>query len=416
MKSKTLFTWFLHFALGISSGLPLLLTGSTLQAWMTDQHVDLKAIGLFALVGIPYSLKFLWAPFMDRYRLPFLTKRRGWMILTQIFLALSILGLGFTDPLTSSVKTAVFALLVSFMSASQDVVIDAYRTESLIGNELGLATSSYITGYRVGMLVAGAGSLLLVGEYQLSWQQIYALMASMLSVGVVAALFAPEVKTIAHAKTLKEAVIVPFVEFFTRPQAFWVFAFILFYKFGDNLAGAMTTPFILKMGYTKVEYALVAKGAGFFAVIAGGVFGGPLMLRLGIVRSLWIFGIGQAIAVAGFALLASVDHHLNILSLVIVSENFFIGCGAAAFTAFLSSITNKKFSATQFALLTALMSVSRSVLSAPSGWLAEKLGWVEYFLMCVVLAVPGLLLLLKIQDQIKKREASPEITAPESET
>jgi PAT family beta-lactamase induction signal transducer AmpG len=408
--------WILHFALGISSGLPLLLTGSTLQAWMTDQKVDLKSIGLFALVGIPYSLKFLWAPFMDRYRLPFLTKRRGWMLLAQILLALAILGLGFTDPLNNPFKTAFFAVLVSFMSASQDIVIDAYRTESLKGKVLGLATSSYITGYRVGMLVAGAGSLFIVDQYKISWSGIYAIMAVLLSIGTIAALFAPESQSVPSVKTLKEAVVDPFVEFFTRPQALWLLVFILFYKFGDNLAGAMTTPFILKIGYTKTEYALVAKGAGFFAVIAGGVFGGPLMARLGIVRSLWVFGIGQAIAVAGFAVLASVGHNLNVLSAVIISENFFIGCGAAAFSAFLSSITNRKFSATQYALLTALMSVSRSVLSAPSGWIAEKLGWVEYFLFCVGLAVPGLLLLIKIQGRLLKQEEYPETLAPETDT
>ena len=302
------------------------------------------------------------------------------------------------------------------MSASQDIVIDAYRTESLKGKILGLATSSYITGYRVGMLVAGAGSLYVVDQYHLSWHSIYAIMAVMLSIGAIAALFAPEVEAVPTVRTLKEAVVDPFIDFFMRPQALWLLAFILFYKFGDNLAGAMTTPFILKIGYTKTEYALVAKGAGFFAVIVGGVFGGPLMARLGIVRSLWVFGIGQAIAVAGFAVLASVEHSINVLSAVIISENFFIGCGAAAFSAFLSSITNRKFSATQYALLTALMSVSRSVLSAPSGWLAEKLGWMEYFLFCVALAVPGLLLLLKIQGRLLRQEEHPEILAAESET
>jgi PAT family beta-lactamase induction signal transducer AmpG len=398
--------WLLHFALGISSGLPLLLTSSTLQAWMTDQKVDLKAIGLFALVGIPSSLKFLWAPFMDRYSLPFLTKRRGWMIGTQVLLALAILGLGYTDPLNSPVKTAFFALLVSFMSASQDVVIDAYRTESLNGKKLGMATSSYITGYRVGMLMAGAGSLFIVDHYHFSWAEIYTVMSLLLSIGVVAAFFAPEQPNVPKPQTLTQAVVEPFLDFFKRPQAPWLLFFIIFYKFGDNLAGAMTTPFILKIGYTKTEYAFVAKGAGFFAVLAGGFLGGPLMLRLGIIRSLWVFGVGQAIAVAGFAVLASVGHSMGVLSGVIVSENFFIGCGAAAFTAFLSSITNKKFSATQFAVLTSLMALSRSVLSTPSGWLAERLGWQTYFLMCVCLAIPGLLLLVKIQESVKKTETA----------
>ena len=396
--------WLIHFALGIAAGLPLLLTGSTLQAWMTEQNVNLKAIGVFALVGIPYSLKFLWAPFIDRYTLPFLSKRRAWIIVTQIILALSILGLGFSDPAASPVRTAFFAVLVCFMSASQDIVIDAYRTESLNGKLLGLATSSYITGYRVGMLVAGAGSLFIVDQYHLPWSSIYAIMAVMLAIGSIATLVAPEREIVIHPRTLKEAVIDPFVEFFKRPQALWLLAFIIFYKFGDNLASAMTTPFILKIGYTKTEYALVAKGAGFFAVIVGGLLGGPLMLRLGIVRSLWVFGIGQAIAVSGFAFLAGVPHSINALTGVIVSENLFIGCGAAAFSAFLSSVTNKKFSATQYALLTSLMALSRSVLSAPSGWLAEELGWMNYFLFCVGLAIPGLLLLLKIQGPLKKAE------------
>jgi PAT family beta-lactamase induction signal transducer AmpG len=290
------------------------------------------------------------------------------------------------------------------MSASQDIVIDAYRTESLDGKILGMATSSYITGYRVGMLIAGAGSLFIVDQYHLSWQNVYAIMAVMLSLGALAVMMAPEREVISHPKSLKEAVVDPFLDFFKRPQALWLLAFIIFYKFGDNLASAMTTPFILKMGYTKTEYALVAKGAGFFAVFAGGLLGGPLMLKLGIIGSLWVFGVGQAIAVAGFAWLATVEHSINALTIVIVSENFFIGCGAAAFSAFLSYITNKKFSATQYALLTSLMALSRSVLSAPSGWLAESLGWVTYFVTCVLLAIPGLLLLAKVQSHVKKPE------------
>ncbi len=389
--------WIIHFFLGMSSGLPLLLTASTLQAWMTEEKVDLKAIGLFALVGIPYSLKFLWAPFMDRFTLPLLTRRRAWMILTQILLALSILALGFTDPSGSPYTTALFAVIVAFMSSSQDIVIDAYRTESTSGPTQGMATSAYITGYRVGMLIAGAGALLIADKYGFSWQGVYALMACFMAVGAVATIIAPEKEVLPSPRSMKEAVVDPFIDFFKRPEALWLFLFIIFYKFGDNLASAMTTPFILKIGYTKTEYALVAKGAGFFAVFAGGLLGGPLMLRLGIVGSLWVFGVGQAIAVAGFAWLAQVSHSIDALTVVIVSENFFIGCGAAAFSAFLSSITNRKFSATQYALLTSFMSLSRNVLSAPSGWLAEQLGWTQYFVMCALLTIPGFMLLAKIQ-------------------
>ena len=390
-------TWFLHFLLGISAGLPYLLTGSTLQAWMTDKHVDLKAIGIFALVRVPYNFKFVWAPLMDKFKLPFLTRRRAWMVTTQVLLALMLVGLGFSDPIDSPVKIAVFALLAAFLSASQDIVIDAYRTESLDGKMLGMATSSYITGYRVGMLIAGAMALFVVDQYHFSWSSVYALMAVFLSIGTFAALIAPENKITIAPKTLREAVVEPFLDFYKRAQAGWILLFILFFKFGDNLAGAMTTPFILSNGYTKTEYALVAKGAGFFAVIVGGFVGGPLMLKLGIMRSLWVFGVGQAIAVAAFAWLARIPHSVDALSLVIMSENFFIGCGAAAFSAFVSSITNKKFSATQYALLTSFMALSSTVLSTPSGYLVEKLGWSNYFIFCALLAIPGFLLLLKIQ-------------------
>jgi PAT family beta-lactamase induction signal transducer AmpG len=390
-------TWLLHFLFGISSGLPYLLTGSTLQAWMTEQKVDLKAIGIFALVRTPYSLKFLWAPFMDKIRLPFLTRRRGWMIATQVLLALALLGLGFSDPTASPLRIAVFAVLVSVASASQDIVIDGYRTETLTGNIQGLATSSYITGYRVGMLVAGAFALLIVDHFHFTWAGVYALMAAFLSVGAIAALIAPESPTSPAPRTMKEAVVEPFLEFFKRPGAWVMLLFILFFKFGDNLAGAMTTPFILSSGYTKTEYAIVAKGAGFIAVMAGGILGGPLMLRLGILRSLLVFGIGQALAVSGFIWLALVPKDMTVLSIAIVGENFFIGCGAAAFSAFLSSITNARYSATQYALLTSLMSFSSTVLSTPSGWLAAKLGWAGYFGFCAALAAPGLLLLIWVR-------------------
>ena len=394
--------WLVHFLLGISSGLPYLLTGSTLQAWMTDQHVDLKVIGLFALVRTPYNFKFIWAPLMDRFSFPFLTHRRGWMVVIQILLAAALVALGFSDPSANPFKIALFAVLVSFMSSSQDIVIDGYRTESLSGKIQGMATSSYITGYRIGMLMAGALALYIVDQFHWAWSSVYALMATFISIGVLASLIAPEAKSTLAPKTLKEAVIDPFLDFFKRAQAIWLLLFIVFYKFGDNLAGAMSTPFILSIGYTKTEYALVAKGVGFFAVLAGGFLGGPLMLKLGVKKSLWFFGVGQAIAVMSFAWLANIPHDVKSLSIVILSENFFIGCGAAAFSAFLSNITNKKFSATQYALLTSLMALSSTVLSSPSGYLVEKLGWSSYFIFCALITIPGFLLLAKIQKSIQE--------------
>ncbi len=390
-------TWILHFFLGISSGLPFLLTLTTLQAWMTEEHVNLKAIGIFALVRFPYSVKFLWAPFIDKISLPFLTRRRGWMVLTQGLLALSVLALGLSNPVSSPWLVAGCAVLVAFMSASQDVVIDAYRTESLSGNAQALATSAYITGYRVGMMIAGALALYLVDQFKISWSSVYALMAAFMVIGTIAALLAPEKEVTPAPRSMKEAVIEPFLEFFRRPGAIWVLLFIMFFKFGDNLASAMTTPFLLTVGYTKTEYALVVKGAGFIAVLVGGFLGGPIMMRIGAIRSLWVFGLGQALAVSGFAILAVIPKNLSALSWVIMSENFFIGCGAAALTAYISSVTSNKYTATQYALLTSFMSLSSTVLSSPSGYLVNVVGWNRYFIFCALLAIPGLLLLFFIQ-------------------
>jgi PAT family beta-lactamase induction signal transducer AmpG len=398
-------TWILHFFLGISSGLPFLLTLTTLQAWMTEEHVNLKAIGIFALVRFPYSVKFLWAPFIDKISLPFLTRRRGWMVLTQGLVALSVLALGLSNPVTSPWLVAGCAVLVAFMSASQDVVIDAYRTESLSGNAQALATSAYITGYRVGMMIAGALALYLVDQFKISWSSVYALMAAFMVIGTVAALLAPEKEVTPAPRSMKEAVVEPFLEFFRRPGAIWVLLFIMFFKFGDNLASAMTTPFLLSIGYTKTEYALVVKGAGFIAVLVGGFLGGPIMMRVGAIRSLWVFGLGQALAVSGFAVLAVIPKNLSALSWVIMSENFFIGCGAAALTAYVSSVTSTKYTATQYALLTSFMSLSSTVLSSPSGYLVNVIGWNRYFIFCALLAIPGLLLLAFIQKKGVQRVA-----------
>ena len=389
--------WFLHFFLGLSSGLPLLLTWSTLQAWMTESHVNLKTIGIFALVRTPYNFKFLWAPLMDRIRLPFLTRRRAWMIVTQVLIAASLFGLGKTDPVTNPFIVALFAVLVSFFSASQDIVIDAYRTETLEGGLQGLATSSYITGYRVGMLIAGALALYAGGHFKLGWSAIYSIMAVLMLIGVVAALAAPEGEFAPAPRTLAEAVVEPFKEFLSRTGVVWMLALIIFFKFGDNLANSMTTPYILSNGYTKEEYAIVAKGYGLAAALLGGIIGGPVMVRLGVIRSLWVFGLGQALAVSGFIWLSMVPKSIPILAAVIMGENFFIGCGSAAFSTYISNITNPRYTATQFALLTSLTTLSSTVLTVPSGFLVERLGWTSFFVLCVALAVPGLLLITRVR-------------------
>ncbi len=382
------------FLMGFSCGLPLLLTISVLQAWMKEEGVDLTVIGLMALVGLPYTLKFLWAPFLDRFTLPFLGRRRGWLLVAQLALMFSIAGLGTTDPVSNPWIVAFAAFLVTFFSASQDIEVDAYRREDLSDEELGLGSSLYINGYRIGMLPASGGGLIMAD--QMPFSMVYLLMAGAMLPGIITTLLAPEPQTnMGKPETPKSAVIDPLVEYFSRNGALWILAFILLYKIGDTMASAMTTPFYLDIGFSKTEIGAVVKLFGFWATIAGGLIGGVLMIRLGIDRSLWIFGILQAISTACFAILARVGYSIPTLSWVIGFENFSSGMGTAAYAAFMASITNKKFTATQYALLTSLMGVPRVIASAPTGFLAKNIGWEAFFVTCTLIAIPGLLLLLK---------------------
>ncbi|MEA1900141.1 MAG: AmpG family muropeptide MFS transporter [Thermodesulfobacteriota bacterium] len=380
--------------MGFSCGLPLLLTITVLQAWMKEEGVDLTVIGLMALVGLPYTLKFLWAPFLDRYTLPFLGRRRGWLLTAQLFLFFSIIGLGLTDPGGHPWMVAFAALLVTFFSASQDIVVDAYRREDLPDEELGLGSSFYINGYRVGMLLASGGGLILADH--VSFSTVYLIMAACMLPGVLTTFFAPEPEIAAGTpESLKEAVLCPLIDYFSRKGALWILAFILFYKIGDTMASAMTTPFYLDIGFSKTEIGAVVKLFGFWATIIGSLIGGVLMLRQGIYRSLWIFGFLQALSTAGFALLARIGHSISALSAVIAFENLSSGMGTAAYVAFMASITNKKFTATQYALLSSLMGVPRVLASAPTGFFAKSFGWENFFIFCTLIAVPGMLLLLK---------------------
>lgn len=380
--------------MGFACGLPLLLTISVLQAWMQEEGVDLTVIGMMALVGLPYTLKFLWAPFLDRFTLPFLGRRRGWLLLAQVALIISIACLGLTDPGKRPWMVALVALFVTFFSASQDIVVDAYRREDLPDEELGLGSSIYIYGYRVGMLLASGGGLIMADH--MSFSTVYLIMAACLFPGVVTTLLAPEPEVAAGTpKTLKEAVLEPLLEYFSRDGALWILVFILLYKVGDTMAGAMTLPFYLDMGFSKTEIGTVVKLFGFWATIAGSLAGGILMLRLGINRSLWIFGFLQAISTACFTFLARVGYSIPALSGVIAFENFSSGMGTAAFIAFMASITNKKFTATQYALLTSLMGVPRVMASAPTGFFAKNLGWESFFIFCTLAAIPGMLMLWK---------------------
>ena len=379
--------------MGAASGLPLLLTGSVLQAWLKRSGVDLSSIGLFALVGLPYTLKFLWSPLFDRYAPPLLGRRRGWLLLTQLAVAASLFALSLSHPSPGDLwPVSVAALLVAFFSASQDIVVDAYRRESLSDNELGLGSALYVNGYRVGMLVAGGGGLILAGTY--AYETMYRLMAAVMAACIVVTLLAPEPPLPeGRPRTLAAAVFLPFRDYFARDGAWLTLAFILLYKLGDTMASAMTTPFYLERGYSEIEIGAVVKLFGFWATIAGGTLGGVWILRIGTNRALWLFGLGQMLSTFGFVVLAGVEPTRAALATVVAIENFTAGLGTAAFVGFMAALTDRRFTATQYALLTSLMGVPRVFASAPTGWLAERLGWPEFFLLCTLIAIPGLVLL-----------------------
>jgi PAT family beta-lactamase induction signal transducer AmpG len=382
------------FIMGFACGLPLLLTITVLQAWMKEEGVDLAVIGLFALVGLPYTLKFLWAPFLDRFTLPFLGRRRGWLIVAQILLICSIAGLGLTSPGKSPWIVALAAFLVTFFSASQDIIVDAYRREDLADEELGLGSSFYVNGYRIGMLLASGGGLIMADH--MSFAMVYLIMAACMLPGLLTTLLTPEPATpFGTPKSMKEAVINPLVEYLSRNGSLWILAFILLYKIGDTMASAMTTPFYLDIGFSKTEIGTVVKLFGFWATIIGGLAGGVIMLKIGINRSLWIFGFFQAVSTAGFAILSRIGVNIPALAGVIAFENLSSGMGTAAYVAFMASITNKKFTATQYALLSSLMGVPRVLASAPTGFFVNQMGWFGFFIFCTFIAIPGMLLLLK---------------------
>ncbi len=380
--------------MGFSGGLPLLLTMGVLQAWMKEGGVDLTWIGMITLVQIPYTWKFLWAPFLDRFIPPFLGRRRGWLLMSQIALMASIVGLGYSDPVKNTWMMIVAAVLVAFFSATQDIVIDAYRREDLPDEELGLGSSMYVYGYRLGMLLASGGGLILADF--ISFSQVYFIMALCLLPGVITTLFTPEPKvSVGIPRTMREAVVNPMVDYFSRNGAIWMLAFILMYKIGDTMASAITIPFYLEIGFSKTEIGTVVKFFGTAATLAGAALGGLLLLKLGIYRGLWIFGILQALSTAGFAILARIGYNISMLSGVIAFENLSSGMGTAAFVAFMASITNKKFTATQYALLTSLMGLPRALASSVTGLMAKNIGWESFFIFCTLIAIPGMLLLLK---------------------
>ena len=403
LEKKMLIT----LGMGFVSGVPLLLTITLLQAWLTDEGVSKSTIGLFALVGVPYSLKFLWAPIFDRYVISKLGRRRGWILITQVLLIFSIIGLGMTNPAMNAANVALLAIFVTFFSASQDIVIDAYRRESLSDNEQVLGASSYVLGYRIGMLSAGAGGLILADL--MSYQFVYLIMALVMIGGVLITLIADEPINFSEPSTFLDAVRNPFVEFFKRHGdsinnnisiPILILLFILLYKVGDTMAHSLSTNFYLEMGYTKTEIGTVVKVFGLIATLVGAFIGGLLSIKIGLYKSLVSFGIFQAIATLGFSVLAISTKSLILLASVITLENLAAGMGYTAYLAFIANMTNKQFTATQFALMTAIMSLPRTLFSGSSGFLVEILGWEYYFIFCSLIAFPALIILRNLRRRV----------------
>jgi PAT family beta-lactamase induction signal transducer AmpG len=382
-------------ALGFSSGLPLFLTSRTLQAWMTTAEVDLTTIGLFSMVALPYSLKFLWAPILDRYVPPFLGRRRGWLVITQALLLLSIAAMSVHNPRLGLQALAVNALLIAFFSASQDIAVDAYRADILREREMGAGAGAYVIGYRIALIVVG--SLALVLADRMPWPAVYLLLSVLMLVGIVTAFFAPEpVLKDAPPQTIGAAVVLPFKEFFQRRGAVSgaiVLLFIVLYKYADGIANNMATPFLLQTGFSQTEIGVVLGGVGIFATIVGVVAAGWVIARAGINRSLWIFAVLQAGSNLAYYALALIGNNRTAMVVTIVIENFCVGLVTAGFLAFMMSVTNKRFSATQFALLSSLAAASRDVLVAPAGALADTLGWPGFWLLTVAAIIPAMLLL-----------------------
>jgi PAT family beta-lactamase induction signal transducer AmpG len=384
--------------LGFTSGMPLWVLISLVPAWLRTEGIDLATIGLFSLMTLPYTWKFVWSPLMDRYKLPFLGRRRGWALITQVVLLVTIGMLGMFDPKESLFPILVMVFTVSFFSASQDIVIDAYRRELLDDDELGTGTSIHINAYRLAALIPGSLALILADH--LAWSIVFWVTAGFMTVGILTTLVIHEVsddKLAPH--TLRGAVIEPFREFFGRNgvgSAMAVLAFILLYKLGDNMAVALATPFYIDMGFSLTEIGTIAKFSALWASIAGSVIAGVVMLKMSINRALWIFGFVQILTIFGFVWLSTVGHSPTVLFIVVSGEYLGVGMGTVALTAFLARETSRAFTATQFALFSSIVVIPRTFANASTGYLIEAMGYTSFFLVCTVVAIPGMLMLLKV--------------------
>ena len=390
---------------GFASGLPLYLLLNLVPAWLKTEGLSLKAIGAFALIQFPYTWKFLWAPLLDRFGiLPVLGRRRSWMFVTQLALLAAIAWLGRLSPTDQLSLVVALTAVIALCSATLDIALDAFRREILPDVELGLGNAIHVNAYRIAGLVPGSLSLILADH--LPWSQVFLITAAFMLPGMVMTLMVAEPTAAAtHPRTLRDAVVEPFHEFFTRhgvQSALLVLAFIFLYKLGDSLCTALATPFYLDMGYSKTEIGIIAKNAGLWPMVIGGIVGGIWMIKLGINRALWLFGVVQLVTILGFVWLAwlgpapSDAGRLAALAVVIAGEAIGAGLGTTAFVAYMARTTHPAYTATQLALFTSLMAVPRTFINASAGWLVEALGWSTFFWLCFVLAFPGMLLLVKV--------------------
>lgn len=421
--------------LGFSSGLPLLLVFQTLSAWLGESEISLTVIGWFSLASTAYALKFLWAPLVDKVPIFFLSKflgqRRAWMIFSQALIAVSMLGLGKSDPVSNLWMVAMWAVALAFASATQDIAVDAYRIESLDEDQMGAGSANYVLGYRIAMLIAGAGALYVADVW--SWYTAYVLMAVLMSIGMLTVLFSPEPERAPSVETagreqkiidfvsryahvpfslrivvvrLYEAVICPFADFMSRPHWIMILLFVALYKYGEALLGIMANPFYLDMGFSKSEIAAVSKGYGLTMTLVGGYLGGILVARYGIMKALLYAGVLQCVANLAFTAQALVGYSIPMLAVTISIENLTAGMATTAFIAYLSSLCNIAYTATQFALLTSLMNVARTVFASGGGWLADHMDWSLYFLFTTFAAMPGLVILVWLIKRLPAQDRS----------
>ncbi len=387
---------------GFASGMPLYLLISLVPAWLRSEGVGLEEIGLFALIGLPYTWKFFWAPLLDRYQLPLFGRdlglRRSWMLSAQVLLFFSIASLGWMQPSVDIWAIAYLCAGIAFLSATQDIALDAYRRQILSDSELGLGNSIHVNAYRIAGLVPG--SLALILSDFLPWQSVFVSTAVFMFVGVALTLcIAEPAVPKQHPDSLKNAIREPFKEFFNRQtmrQGILIIAFMFFYKLGDSMATALATPFYIDLGFSNTEIGMVAKQAALWPMIIGGIVGGVMMLKIGINRALWIFGLVQILSILGFAVLARVGEGLWLLGLVIGFEYLGVGLGTAAFVAFIARTTHPAYAATQLALFTALTALPRTLFNSTTGILVERVGWEYFFYLCTCLAIPGMLLLFAV--------------------